>query len=122
MFVDLEDPDEFEFGPIVEVAQRGWLLTLNLQLVDQLCRHAETHNLGLEYAGQLEYRFAERWSEAALALARSRTLALRGRSKGRSICLAQAFISIRPMTTTARAVAANWRQRSGPCAPACCSA
>ncbi len=67
MFVDLEDPDEFEFGPIVEVAQRGWLLTLNPRLVDQLCRHAETDNLGLEYAGQLEYRFAERWSVAALA-------------------------------------------------------
>ena len=66
-FVDLEDPDEFEFGPIVEVAQRGWLLTLNPRLVDQLGQHAETDNLGFEYAGQLEYRFAERWSVAALA-------------------------------------------------------
>jgi hypothetical protein len=66
-FVDLEDPDEFEFGPIVEVAQSGFLLTLNPRLVDQVGRHAETDNLGFEYAGQLEYRFAERWSVAALA-------------------------------------------------------
>ena len=66
-FVDLEDPDEFEFGPIMELAHGGWLLTLNPRLVDQLGRHAETDNLGLEYASQLEYRFAERWSVAALA-------------------------------------------------------
>lgn len=66
-FVDLEDPDEFEFGPIMEVASHGWLLTLNPRLVDQLGRHADTDNLGFEYAGQLEYRFAERWSVAALA-------------------------------------------------------
>jgi hypothetical protein len=65
-FIDLEDPDELEFGPIVEVAQHGFLLTLNPRLVDQVGRHAETDNLGFEYAAQLEYRFAERWSVAAL--------------------------------------------------------
>lgn len=66
-FVDLEDPDEFEFGPIMEVASHGFLLTLNPRLVDQVGKYAETDNLGFEYAAQLEYRFAERWSVAALA-------------------------------------------------------
>lgn len=66
-FVDLEEPDEFEFGPVIEVAQGGWLLTLNPRLVDQVGRHAETEGLGFEYAGQLEYRFADRWSVALLS-------------------------------------------------------
>ncbi len=66
-FVDLENADEFEFGPIMEVASHDWLLTLNPRLVDQVGRYSETGNLGFEYAAQLEYRFAERWSVAALA-------------------------------------------------------
>ena len=43
--------------------------------VDQLGEHAETDNLNLEYAGQLEYRFAERWSVAALAFGEIEDLA-----------------------------------------------
>jgi hypothetical protein len=77
-FVDLEDADEFEFGPIMEIAQHGFLLTLNPRLVDQLGRHAETDNLGFEYAGQLEYRFAERWSVAALAFGEIENLGATG--------------------------------------------
>ena len=52
-----------------------FLLTLNPRIVDQLGEHAETDNLNLEYAGQLEYRFAERWSVAALAFGEIEDLA-----------------------------------------------
>ena len=77
-FVDLEDPDEVEFGPIMELAHGGWLLTANPRLVDQLGRHAETNSLGFEYASQLEYRFAERWSVAALAFGEIEDLSATG--------------------------------------------
>ena len=52
-----------------------FLLTLNPRIVDQLGEHAETDNLNLEYAGQLEYRFAERWSVAPLAFGEIEDLA-----------------------------------------------
>lgn len=65
--VDIEEPDELEFGPILELASGRFLFTLNPNLVDQLGTFADQEWLGLEYAAQLEYRFAPHWSVAALA-------------------------------------------------------
>ena len=65
-FVDAEEPDEIEFGPVAEFANHKWLLTLNPRLVDQDGEFADQEGLGFEYAAQLQYRFAGHWSMAAM--------------------------------------------------------
>lgn len=70
-FVDVEDPDEIEFGPVVELANHKWLLTLNPRLADQ-------EELGFEYAAQLQYRFADHWAGAVMAFGEIEELAHTG--------------------------------------------
>ena len=65
-FDQVEKPDEFEFGPVVELATDRWLLTLNPRLFDQSGRFADQDGLGFEYASQLKYQFSPRWAVAAL--------------------------------------------------------
>lgn len=75
-FVD-DEPDEFEFGPVVELSQGRWLATLNPVLVEQI-DDADQEALGLEYAAQLQYRFASHWSVAALGFGEIEDLANAG--------------------------------------------
>ncbi len=77
-YVDIDEPDELEFGPILELASGRFLFTLNPNLVDQLGKFADQDWLGLEYATQLEYRFAPHWSVAALAFGEVEDLANSG--------------------------------------------
>lgn len=66
IFADLDDPDEAEFGPVIELAQGGWLLTLNPRLYRELGHNADQDGFGAEYASQLEFALTRRWSVAAL--------------------------------------------------------
>ncbi|ODR98174.1 hypothetical protein AUC69_09625 [Methyloceanibacter superfactus] len=59
-------PDEFEFGPVMELAPGPWLLTFNPRLVDQLGEFADQEWLGFEYATQARYSVTERWGVAVL--------------------------------------------------------
>ncbi len=77
-FIDDDEPDEFEFGPIVELARGPWLLTLNPLLVDEIGGTSDQEWLGFEYAGQLQYRFASHWSVAALTFGEIEDLANAG--------------------------------------------
>jgi hypothetical protein len=70
-FVDVDDPDEVEFGPVAEFAIHKWLLTLNPRIADQ-------EELGFEYAAQLQYRFAAHWSGAVMAFGEIEELAHTG--------------------------------------------
>ncbi|MEG6507575.1 hypothetical protein V6C03_01165 [Methyloligella sp. 2.7D] len=72
-----EEPDEFEYGPIFEYASGPWLLTLNPMLNLERGNFAKD-GTGFEYASQLEYRFAEHWSIAALAFGEIEELAHSG--------------------------------------------
>lgn len=76
-FVDDGEPDEFEFGPVLELAHDRWLATLNPVLVDQI-GNSDQDWLGLEYAAQLQYRFASHWSVAALGFGEIEDLANTG--------------------------------------------
>ncbi len=66
LFVADGRPDEFEFGPVMEVAPGPWLLTFNPRLVDQLGEFADQEWLGFEYAAQARYSVTERWGVAVL--------------------------------------------------------
>lgn len=70
-FVDVEDPDEIEFGPVAEFANHKWLLTLNPRIADQ-------EEFGFEYAAQLQCRFAGHWSIAAMGFGEIEDLAHTG--------------------------------------------
>jgi hypothetical protein len=70
--------DEFEFGPVVEVAPGAWLLTVNPRLVDQIGKHSEQEWLGFEYAAQAKYSFARRWGIAFLTFGEIEDLANAG--------------------------------------------
>lgn len=76
-FVNNDEPDEFEFGPIIELAHYRWLATLNPVLVEQIGNPRQQW-FGLEYAAQLQYRFASHWSIAALAFGELEDLANAG--------------------------------------------
>ena len=77
-FVDVDEPDEFEFGPVMELASDRWLLTANPRLVEQLGEFADQDGLGFEYATQLKYQFAARWAVAALMFGEIEELAHAG--------------------------------------------
>ncbi|HYH70725.1 MAG TPA: hypothetical protein VEX16_05425 [Methyloceanibacter sp.] len=77
-FVDVDEPDEFEFGPVMELASERWLLTANPRLVEQLGEFADQEGLGFEYATQLKYQFAARWAVAALMFGEIESLAHAG--------------------------------------------
>ncbi len=77
LFVD-ETPDEFEFGPVVEIAPGPWLATLNPRLAKQIGRYSDQEGLGFEYAAQLKYRLAKRWAIAVLGFGEIEDLATAG--------------------------------------------
>ena len=75
LFVDLEQPDELEFGPVVELAGKAWIATFNPRLARDLGEFADQESVGFEYAAQVNYRVAKRWSIAALAFGEIEDLA-----------------------------------------------
>ena len=75
LFVDLEQPDELEFGPVVEIAGKTWLTSFNPRLSRDLGASADQESVGFEYAAQVNYRVAKRWSIAALAFGENKALA-----------------------------------------------
>ena len=55
------DPDEFGFGPILELATGKLLITLNPVFTDQVGANETSDGLGLEYGWRAEYDFAKHW-------------------------------------------------------------
>jgi hypothetical protein len=55
------EPNEFGFGPIVEVASGKFLLTLNPLFTKQIGTFADQEGLGFDYGWRGEYDFAKRW-------------------------------------------------------------
>ena len=55
------NPNEFAFGPIVEVAKRPFLLTLNPLFTRQIGTFADQEGLGFDYGWRGEYDFAKHW-------------------------------------------------------------
>ncbi len=78
LFADLEQPDEAEFGPVIELARGPWLLTLNPRLFRELGQYSDQDWFGAEYASQLEFRLARGWSVAALMFGEIEDLAHSG--------------------------------------------
>lgn len=62
---------------MIELANGRWLATLNPVLVEQI-GDSDREGLGLEYAAQLQYRFATHWSIAALGFGEIEDLANTG--------------------------------------------
>ena len=55
------DPNEFAFGPIVEVAKGPLVLTLNPLFTRQIGTFADQEGLGFDYGWRGEYDFAKHW-------------------------------------------------------------
>jgi hypothetical protein len=66
LFVDGDDPDEFEFGPVIEAAPGPWLFTFNPRLFDEVGSAQDQEWLGFEYAAQARYSVTDRWALAVL--------------------------------------------------------
>jgi len=71
-------PDEFEIGPVVEVAPGPWLLSLNPRLATDIGEDSERDGWGFEYAAQLRYQFAPRLGVAVLGFGEIEELAHSG--------------------------------------------
>ena len=59
------EADELEFGPIMELASGGFLLTTNTFFSSQVGEHRETDGLGLEYGWRAQQKIAKKWAIAA---------------------------------------------------------
>lgn len=66
LFVEDDQPDEFEFGPVVELAPGPWLFTFNPRLMKEAGSAAEQDGFGFEYAAQARYSVTDRWGVAVL--------------------------------------------------------
>src|SRR6476646_1113768 len=55
------NPNEFGFGPIVELAKGPFLLTLNPLFTKQIGTFADQEGLGFEYGWRGEYDFTKHW-------------------------------------------------------------
>lgn len=55
------EPDTFGFGPIMELANKNLLITLNPLFTGQAGPNRETDDLGFEYGWRAEYDFAKHW-------------------------------------------------------------
>jgi hypothetical protein len=60
-----EEPDELEFGPIVEWASGKFLLTTNTFFSSEVGHYRETDGLGFEYGWRAQYNFAKKWAFGA---------------------------------------------------------
>lgn len=67
LFVNDDDQtNEFEFGPVVEIAPGPWLFTFNPRLTKETGSAADQDGLGFEYAAQARYSVTDRWALAVL--------------------------------------------------------
>jgi hypothetical protein len=66
LFVDGDQPDEFEFGPVLELAPGPWLLTFNPRLTKDVGSNVDQEGMGFEYAAQARYSIGARWALAVL--------------------------------------------------------
>jgi hypothetical protein len=57
---DQGQPNEFSFGPIVELAKGPWVLTLNPLFNRQQGEFANQQGLGFEYGGQVKYELSQK--------------------------------------------------------------
>ncbi len=73
--VDVDEPDEFEFGPVIEMAGRGWLASFNPRLSFDLGEFSEHDTPGFDYAAQFRFQVARRLALAALAFGEIEDLA-----------------------------------------------
>ena len=56
------EADEIEFGPIMELASGGFLLTTNTFFASQVGEHRETDGLGFEYGWRAQQKIAKKWA------------------------------------------------------------
>jgi hypothetical protein len=56
------EADELEFGPIMEIASGGFLLTTNTFFTSQVGEHRETDSLGFDYGWRAQQRVAKKWA------------------------------------------------------------
>jgi hypothetical protein len=57
-----KEADEIEFGPIMELASGGFLLTTNTFFTSQVGDHRETNGLGFEYGWRAQQKVAKKWA------------------------------------------------------------
>jgi hypothetical protein len=57
-----DEADEIEFGPIMELASGGFLLTTNTFFASQVGEHRETDGLGFEYGWRAQQKVAKKWA------------------------------------------------------------
>lgn len=57
-----EEADEIEFGPIMELASGGFLLTTNTFFTSQVGDNRETDGLGFEYGWRAQQKVAKKWA------------------------------------------------------------
>jgi hypothetical protein len=56
------EADELEFGPIMEIASGGFLLTTNTFFTSQVGEHRETDGLGFDYGWRAQQKVAKKWA------------------------------------------------------------
>lgn len=78
LFVEDNQPDEFEFGPVVELAPGPWLFTFNPRLMKEAGSDTEQDGFGFEYAAQARYSVTDRWGVAVLGFGEIEELAHAG--------------------------------------------
>ena len=66
------EADEMEFGPIIELASGGFLLTTNTFFSSQVGEHRETDGLGFEYGWRAQQKFAKKWAHRRRDVRRDR--------------------------------------------------
>jgi hypothetical protein len=76
--VDVDEPDEFETGPVIEIAGQGWLASFNPRLSWELGEFADQDSPSFEYAAQFRLQVARRWGVAALGFGEIEDLAHAG--------------------------------------------
>ena len=74
----VSDPDEVEFGPVVEIAPGPWLFSLNPRLFREVGSAAEQDGFGFEYAAQARLSVTDRWALAVLGFGEIEELAHAG--------------------------------------------
>jgi hypothetical protein len=57
-----KEADEIEFGPIMELASGGFLLTTNTFFTSQVGDHREIDGLGFEYGWRAQQKVAKKWA------------------------------------------------------------
>ena len=102
------EPNEFAFGPIVEVAKGKFLLTLNPLFTRQIGTFADQEGLGFDYGWRGEYDVTKRWGVGVEMFGEIEDLANAGpfNSQVHSVgprCSTNLVARMKPMVATMRA-------------------